>query len=194
MIASADTAGKPSLGWRGRRAAERLSERVSSALPGSDDAVRRTSAKKSRTDCTRAPNGAANWPTPQPNEARRTPKPPWTGAANWPAPQQNEERRTPKPHWNGAANWPAPRPNEERRWRRRRASAAKNWPRPPASAGDRVGRDRLASTAASWPTRRPRMAVSWPMPRASESVQDRKRRKRLPGKRGELNAAQLSVR
>ena len=37
LIASADTAGKPSLGWRGRRAAERLSERVSSALPGSDD-------------------------------------------------------------------------------------------------------------------------------------------------------------
>ena len=37
MIASADTAGKPSLGWRGRRAAERLSERVSSALPVSDD-------------------------------------------------------------------------------------------------------------------------------------------------------------
>jgi uncharacterized membrane protein YphA (DoxX/SURF4 family) len=39
MIASADTAGKPSLGWRGRRAAERLSERVSSALPGSDDGL-----------------------------------------------------------------------------------------------------------------------------------------------------------
>src|SRR5262249_4037710 len=39
MIAAADTAGKPSLGWRGRQAAERLSERVSSALPGSDDAV-----------------------------------------------------------------------------------------------------------------------------------------------------------
>ena len=38
LIASADTAGKPSLGWRGRRAAERLSERVSSALPGADDA------------------------------------------------------------------------------------------------------------------------------------------------------------
>jgi uncharacterized membrane protein YphA (DoxX/SURF4 family) len=37
MISSADTAGKPSLGWRGRRAAERISERVSSALPGSDD-------------------------------------------------------------------------------------------------------------------------------------------------------------
>jgi uncharacterized membrane protein YphA (DoxX/SURF4 family) len=37
IIASADTAGKPSLGWRGSRAAERLSERVSSALPGSDD-------------------------------------------------------------------------------------------------------------------------------------------------------------
>jgi uncharacterized membrane protein YphA (DoxX/SURF4 family) len=39
MIASADTAGKPSLGWRGRRAAERLSERVSSALPASQDTL-----------------------------------------------------------------------------------------------------------------------------------------------------------
>ncbi len=38
MIAAADTAVKSSLGWRGRRAAERLSDRVSSALPGSDDA------------------------------------------------------------------------------------------------------------------------------------------------------------
>ena len=35
IIASADTAGKPSLGWRGRRAAERLSERVS----GSNDSL-----------------------------------------------------------------------------------------------------------------------------------------------------------
>jgi uncharacterized membrane protein YphA (DoxX/SURF4 family) len=41
IIASADTAGKPSLGWRGRRAASRLSEKVSAALPldGSDDSV-----------------------------------------------------------------------------------------------------------------------------------------------------------
>jgi uncharacterized membrane protein YphA (DoxX/SURF4 family) len=39
IIASADTAGKPSLGWRGRRAAERLSERVSSALPRSQDTL-----------------------------------------------------------------------------------------------------------------------------------------------------------
>lgn len=37
IIASADTAGKPSLAWRGRRAASRLSEAVSSTLPGSDD-------------------------------------------------------------------------------------------------------------------------------------------------------------
>src|SRR6195952_2736502 len=35
IIASADTAGKPSLGWRGRRAAERLSDRVS----GSSDTL-----------------------------------------------------------------------------------------------------------------------------------------------------------
>jgi uncharacterized membrane protein YphA (DoxX/SURF4 family) len=39
IIASADTEGKPSLGWRGRRAAERLSGRVSSALPGSQDGL-----------------------------------------------------------------------------------------------------------------------------------------------------------
>jgi uncharacterized membrane protein YphA (DoxX/SURF4 family) len=41
IIASADTAGKPSLGWRGRRAAGRISEAVASALPvgGSDGAL-----------------------------------------------------------------------------------------------------------------------------------------------------------
>jgi uncharacterized membrane protein YphA (DoxX/SURF4 family) len=41
IIAAADTAGKPSLGWRGRRAAGRLSEAVTSAIPlaGSDDSV-----------------------------------------------------------------------------------------------------------------------------------------------------------
>ena len=41
IIAAADTAGKPSLGWRGRRAASRLSEAVTSAIPltGSDDSV-----------------------------------------------------------------------------------------------------------------------------------------------------------
>jgi uncharacterized membrane protein YphA (DoxX/SURF4 family) len=33
MIASVDTEGKPSLGWRGRRAAERASKAVSAALP-----------------------------------------------------------------------------------------------------------------------------------------------------------------
>jgi hypothetical protein len=35
IIASADTAGKPSLGWRGRRAARKVSEVVSAGLPGS---------------------------------------------------------------------------------------------------------------------------------------------------------------
>src|SRR6185312_5462750 len=39
IIASADTEGKPSLGWRGRRAAERINERVSAALPASDDGL-----------------------------------------------------------------------------------------------------------------------------------------------------------
>ena len=43
MIASVDTEGKPSLGWRGRRAAERASKAVSAALPvgaASSSAVR----------------------------------------------------------------------------------------------------------------------------------------------------------
>jgi uncharacterized membrane protein YphA (DoxX/SURF4 family) len=35
IIASADTAGKPSLGWRGRRAARKVGEAVSGGLPGS---------------------------------------------------------------------------------------------------------------------------------------------------------------
>jgi uncharacterized membrane protein YphA (DoxX/SURF4 family) len=39
IIASADTAGKPSLGWRGRRAARKVSEAVSDRLPGSSSAV-----------------------------------------------------------------------------------------------------------------------------------------------------------
>lgn len=36
VIAAADTAGRPSVGWRGRRAAERLTETVSSALSGNE--------------------------------------------------------------------------------------------------------------------------------------------------------------
>ncbi|MCP9276010.1 DoxX family membrane protein [Mycolicibacterium arenosum] len=40
IIASVDTEGKPSLGWRGRRAARKVSERVSGALPsGSNTAL-----------------------------------------------------------------------------------------------------------------------------------------------------------
>ena len=39
IIASADTAGKPSLGWRGRRAARKVSEAVSSSLPGSSSTL-----------------------------------------------------------------------------------------------------------------------------------------------------------
>jgi uncharacterized membrane protein YphA (DoxX/SURF4 family) len=41
IIAAADTAGKPSLGWRGRQAAGRISDAVTSAIPlgGSDDSL-----------------------------------------------------------------------------------------------------------------------------------------------------------
>ncbi len=39
VLASADAAGKPSLGWRGRRAGRRVAERVSAALPSSHDAL-----------------------------------------------------------------------------------------------------------------------------------------------------------
>jgi uncharacterized membrane protein YphA (DoxX/SURF4 family) len=37
IIASVDTEGRPSLGWRGRRAAQKVSERVSGALPSGSD-------------------------------------------------------------------------------------------------------------------------------------------------------------
>ncbi|MBI3224686.1 MAG: DoxX family membrane protein [Mycolicibacterium cosmeticum] len=46
VLASADTAGKPSLGWRGRRAARRVSDAVSNALPGSDSALDSEFAEK----------------------------------------------------------------------------------------------------------------------------------------------------
>ncbi len=39
IIASADTAGKPSLGWRGRRAARKVTEAVSSNLSGSSSGL-----------------------------------------------------------------------------------------------------------------------------------------------------------
>lgn len=39
IIASADTAGKPSLGWRGRRAARKVSAAVSGGLPGSSQGL-----------------------------------------------------------------------------------------------------------------------------------------------------------
>lgn len=39
IIASADTAGKPSLGWRGRRAARKLGDKVTSALPAGSTAA-----------------------------------------------------------------------------------------------------------------------------------------------------------
>jgi uncharacterized membrane protein YphA (DoxX/SURF4 family) len=38
IIAAADTAGKPSLGWRGRRAAAKVSDKVASALPAGGSA------------------------------------------------------------------------------------------------------------------------------------------------------------
>jgi uncharacterized membrane protein YphA (DoxX/SURF4 family) len=39
IIASADTAGKPSLGWRGRRAARKVAEAVTATLPSSNSAL-----------------------------------------------------------------------------------------------------------------------------------------------------------
>jgi len=51
MIASVDTEGKPSLGWRGRRAARRVAEAVSAALPSetsANSAVLDTIAERGR--------------------------------------------------------------------------------------------------------------------------------------------------
>jgi uncharacterized membrane protein YphA (DoxX/SURF4 family) len=51
IIASVDTEGKPSIGWRGRRAARRASEAVSAALPGvasSSGSLLETGAERGR--------------------------------------------------------------------------------------------------------------------------------------------------
>jgi len=56
MIASVDTEGKPSLGWRGRRAAERASKAVSAALPvgaASSGAVRDRLSQRLQTGAER---------------------------------------------------------------------------------------------------------------------------------------------
>lgn len=46
VLASADTAGKPSLGWRGRRAAKRAADAVSAALPHGNTHVESEIAEK----------------------------------------------------------------------------------------------------------------------------------------------------
>ena len=114
LIASADTAGKPSLGWRGRRAAERLSERVSAALPDSDDAFGDLGEKIVHGLQVGAERGRELASTAA-EEAHPTPRRRWNAAANWPAQPPKEAHPTPRRRWNAAANWPAQPPTGARR-------------------------------------------------------------------------------
>jgi len=60
---SADTAGKPSLGWRGRRAARKLTDAVSANLPGSSSTLLDSEfADKLDMGCRWVLNAAVSWP------------------------------------------------------------------------------------------------------------------------------------
>jgi len=82
--------GKPSLGWRGRRAAERISERVSSALPGSDDAAFDADFGELGDKIVHGlhvgPSAAANWPAPPRNAVSRWPRKRANAAKSWATP------------------------------------------------------------------------------------------------------------
>ena len=164
MIASADTAGKPSLGWRGRRAAERLSERVSSALPGSDD--RCSTGDLGEKIVARTATRRRAWPRTRQHRSRT--KRPVRRSRTGTRPRTGQRRRRTR----RAAGEEGPQARRESwppRWPRkpkRLASAAKSWQQRPRKRGRSRkrrarGASELAETArdarrASWLKRRAR--------------------------------------
>ncbi len=183
MIASADTAGKPSLGWRGRRAAERLSERVSSALPGSHDGYDadfgelgdkivhglHVGAERGRELASTAAERGAPYAEKALERGRELAS---TAA-------ERERAYAEAGAASAGASWPARRPSGARRWQKRPASAAKSWraPRrrranPLAKKARKRGED-LAETARLraryWPKRPACAAANWPTRHANGS-------------------------
>ena len=173
MIASADTAGKPSLGWRGRRAAERLSERVSSALPGSDDAMfdgelgekivhgLQVGAERGRELASTAAERGAPYAEAALERGRELA----STAAERGAPLAK------KPASAARTGQQAAEKAEKARKRSEKLADARGREGRAARESARERGSELADTAA-------RAAVSWPTPRANESASEIKSRRR----------------
>ncbi len=144
IIAAVDTEGRPSLGWRGRRAAHKVSEAVSAALPVgaaaggalADSALAekvghglQVGAERGRELAMSRANAAPNSPTSPANADRSGPR----------------SRASAVP---SSPTWPA--------------NAAPNWPTSPATA-DGSGPMSPATGPRSWPTRHANAAPSWPV-------------------------------
>ena len=152
IIAAVDTEGKPSLGWRGRRAARKVSEAVSSALPvgaasGGALADSAIAEKLGHGLQVGAERGASS-PTSPANAARNSPRSPANAHPNWPRPPANAPPNSPTSPANAHPNSP-----------RSPADAPPNWPTSPANAHPSSPRQRgnvprsRANGQAIWPTR-----------------------------------------
>ena len=119
IIAAVDTEGKPSLGWRGRRAAHKVSEAVTAALPVgaatggalADSAL----AEKVGQGCARC----RTRPRTRPCRARTR-----RGMGQLPA---SAPPRSPRPRANAAPSSPRRRGSAPPSWPKRPANAARNW-------------------------------------------------------------------
>ena len=127
IIAAVDTEGKPSLGWRGRRAARKVSEAVTAALPVgaasggalADSAIRRevgprpAGRRRARTRirATSPANAARNWPRSPANAHPKSPRPPANAQPNWPRSPANAHPKSPRPPADAPPSSPRSRAN-----------------------------------------------------------------------------------
>ena len=155
IIAAVDTEGKPSLGWRGRRAARKVSEAVSSALPvgAASGGTLADSAFAEKLGhglhvCSRtrreladvARDRAPNSPKPPANVQRCSPRSPANADPRSPKPPAGGRRNSPRSHANAhpsSPTQPADAPQTSPRWhaiaRPNSPTRRVNAPRPPVS-------------------------------------------------------------
>ncbi len=150
IIAAVDTEGKPSLGWRGRRAAHKVSEAVTAALPVgaatggalADSALAekvghglQVGAERGRELAHVARERGAEWA-----EVARERAPVLAEAA-----RERGAECSPRWHGSGARNGPKSRGSEPPNWRRPPANVQTSSPTPP------VRRSRSAAAAGADP-------------------------------------------
>jgi len=144
IIAAVDTEGKPSLGWRGRRAAHKVSEAVTAALPvgAATGGALADSALAERWDmvCRSAQSAGASWLMSHANAEASGPTLPANGRPCWPRRPVNAALSSPKWRGSGVRNGPTSR-----------GSGPPNWRRPPANvqASSRIPPVRRSSSAAA---------------------------------------------